>query len=80
MGIEIFLLVLLAIAGIAAGIFFTGSFGVAKATADDDDEGDRERPAHVYVEEETEAKVFGADSTGRVRENAERDPDTEIRA
>lgn len=78
MGIEFFLLILLAAAGVVAGFFFLGGFGAAKATAGED--GDGKRPAHVYVENETEEKPFGADSAEQVRRAAEEDPETEIRA
>ncbi|MGH2742387.1 MAG: hypothetical protein ACRDSN_03760 [Pseudonocardiaceae bacterium] len=78
MGAEFFLLLLLGILGVGAFIFFTGSFGVAKATIDD--ETDEERPTHVYVEKETKERFFGADSTEHVRRRAEEDPDTEVRA
>jgi hypothetical protein len=78
MGIEFFLLVLLAILGVGAFFFFSGSFGVAKAgTGDERDDG---RPPHVYVENETKERSFGTDSTDRVRRQAEEDPDTEVRA
>lgn len=78
MGIEFFLLILLAIAGVVAGFFFLGSFGAAKVAAGED--GDEKQPTHVYVENETKEKPFGADSTERVRRGAEEDPETEIRA
>ena len=78
MGIEIFLIVLIAIAAVAATVFFTGSFGVAKAAREG---GRRERrPTHVYVENETEERNFGSDGTEHVRRRAEEDPDTEVRA
>jgi hypothetical protein len=78
MGIEFFLLILLAIIGIGAFFFFSGSFGVAKTAADDDRDGGR--PTHTYVENETEERLFGVDSTERVRRGAEEDPETEVRA
>ena len=79
MGIEFVLLVLLAILGVGAFFFFSGSFGAAKA-AKGDGENDGGRPSHAYVENETEARSFGADSTDSVRRRAEQDPDTEVRA
>jgi len=78
MGVEIFLLLLLAILGVGAFVFFTGSFGAAKAGSGGD--GDRDRPTHAYVENETDERLFGADSTDEVRRRAEEDPDTEVRA
>lgn len=78
MGIEFFLLLLLIVIGVGAMIFFTGSFGVAKAAADGDEDG--ARPTHAYVENETEGRVFGADSTEHVRRRAEEDPGTEVRS
>jgi hypothetical protein len=77
MGIEFFLLLLLAIAAVAAAIFFTGSFGVAKAASDRED--GEARPTHVYVENETKGRTFGTDSTDEVRRRAEEDPGTEVR-
>jgi hypothetical protein len=79
MGIEFFLLILLGVAGAVAGIFFLGGFGAAKAAAGEDGE-EGKRPTHVYVENETEEKPFGVDSTDQVRRGAEEDPDTEIRS
>jgi hypothetical protein len=77
MGIEFFLLILLAIGAVAGAIFALGSFSAAKTAPDD--EGDGRRPTHVYVENETEGKHFGDDSTEHVRRGAEEDPETELR-
>ncbi len=78
MGIEFVLLILLAIIGVGAFFFFSGSFGVAKAASGGDrDEG---RPTHAYVENETDERLFGSDSTEKVRRGAEEDPETEVRA
>ena len=77
MGIEFFLLILLVIAGVAAGVFFLGGFGAAKAAAGEEEDG--KRPTHVYVENETEERPFGGDTTEQVRRRAEEDPETEIR-
>ena len=77
MGIEFFLLVLLAGLGVVAFLFFSGSFGVAKAGSDRSDEGDR--PTHTYVEEKSDTRFVGADTKDEVRRRAEEDPDTEVR-
>jgi hypothetical protein len=77
MGIEFFLLLVIVILGIAGFLFFSGSFGAAKAgRAGSDDE---DRPAHAYVENPTKEKAFGVDSSDEVRTRAESDPDTEVR-
>jgi hypothetical protein len=78
MGIEFFLLILLGIIAVGAGMFFSGSFGVAKAGAGRG-RGKR-RPTHAYVENETNEKLFGMDSSEQVRGRAEDDPNTEVRA
>ena len=78
MGIEPFLLVFLAVVGVLAALFFTGSFGAAKATSGDED--DDRAPTHVYVENPTKERTFGEDSTDDVRRRAEEDPNTEVRA
>ncbi len=78
MGIEFFLLVLLAGLGVAAFLFFSGSFGVAKAGSDQSGEDDR--PTHAYVEEKSDAKFVGAHTKDEVRRRAEEDPGTEIRS
>ncbi|HEV2723907.1 MAG TPA: hypothetical protein VGV10_04685 [Thermoleophilaceae bacterium] len=77
MGIEFFLLVLLAGLGVLAFLFFSGSFGVAKAGSDQASDG--ERPTHAYVEEDSEARFVGADTKDEVRRRAEEDPNTEVR-
>ncbi len=78
MGIEFVLLVFLAILGVVAFLFFSGSFGVAKAGSDASDDG--ERPAHAYVEEKSDTRFVGADTKDEIRRRAEEDPDTEVRS
>ena len=78
MGIEFVLLVFLAILGVVAFLFFSGSFGVAKAGSEGSDEG--ERATHAYVEEKSDTRFVSADTKDEVRRRAEEDPDTEIRA
>ena len=78
MGIEFFGLVLLAGLGFLAFLFFSGSFGVAKAGSEGSDEGDR--PTHAYVEEKSDTRFVGAHTKDEVRRRAEEDPDTEVRS
>ena len=78
MGIEFFLLVLLAGLGVVAFLFFSGSFGVAKAGSEQSGEDDR--PTHAYVEEKSDTRFVGADTKDEVRRRAEEDPGTEVRS
>jgi hypothetical protein len=77
MGVEIFLLVLLAAAAVAAFLFFTGAFGAAAAPPGSKRES---KPKHVYPEDDAKAQVTGGEvTTSRLREEAENDPETEVR-
>ena len=78
MGIEFVLLLFLAALGVLAFLFFSGSFGVAKAGSEASEEGDR--PTHAYVEEKSDTRFVGADTKDEVRRRAEEDPDTEVRS
>ena len=77
MGIEFFLLIVIFGLAVAAFLFFSGSFGLAKAGGKEEVSG--ERPTHSYVEDATKAKTFGADSSDHVRTKAEGDPSIEVR-
>ena len=79
MGIEFFLLLVIVILGIAGFLFFSGSFGAAKAGRAGSGADDEDRSAHAYVENPTKEKSFGVDSSDEVRTRAESDPDTEVR-
>ena len=77
MGVELFLLLILAVLAVAAFLFFTGAFGAAKAGPPRER---RSKPKHVYVESDTKARIVGGDaSTDRLREEADSDPETEVR-
>jgi hypothetical protein len=77
MGVEFFLLLLLAVIAVGAFLFFTGAFGAASTRPGP--KGDS-KPKHVYVESDTNARIVGGEaSTDRLRAEAEGDPETEIR-
>jgi len=77
MGVELFLLVLLAVLAVVAFLFFTGAFGAAKAGTGEESSSN---PKHVYVESDTKARIVGGDvSSDRLREEAEGDPETDVR-
>ena len=69
MGIEFFLLLVVFILAVAGFMFFTGSFGLAKAGPKRDERGNR--PTHAYVAPETRERTFGADSRDATRARAE---------
>jgi len=55
MGVEFFLLLLIAVLAVGA-FFFSGSFGVAKAAINAESDG--ERRVHAYVENPAEGEIL----------------------
>jgi hypothetical protein len=77
MGVELFGIVLLAVLAVGAVLFFSGALGARAARPGPDGES---KPKHAYVEDDTHARILGGeDDTDRVRAEAERDPNTEMR-
>jgi len=77
MGVELFGIVFLIGLAVAAFFFFTGAFG-ARAAKPGSEGGDR--PQHAFVENETHDRIVGGPETAdRVRAEAERDPNTDVR-
>ena len=77
MGPELFGLILLVILAVAAVLFFSGAFGAGAAGSGTKGES---QPKHVFAEKDTSERIVGGEETAdRVRAEAERDPETEIR-
>ena len=77
MGVELFgILFLIVLAG-GAVLFFTGAFGARAAKPGPEGTG---KPEHAFVENETRDRIVGGpDTADRLRAEAEKDPDTEVR-
>jgi hypothetical protein len=78
MGIEFFLILVVVVLAGGALFFFSGAFGLGKAARERRPSGP-DNPTHTYVENKTAARSPHAEDTDAIREQAEKDPNTDVR-